>query len=110
MGRGRDDRTCGAAGGGRYSVTFHVEARKLRSDSAGNDTEVPMDDLVEIGLFGEDPDKPLYLGKHRLRSGAQTITMTVAAHPAQAVIDPYHKLIVRHSEALHDTDVKYAKV
>jgi len=31
--------------------------------------------------------------KHRIRSGEQTITVTVARQLAQAGIDPYHLLI-----------------
>ena len=43
-------------GDGEYEVTLDVVAKKLRADSVGNETEVPMDDLVEIGVFapGED--------------------------------------------------------
>jgi hypothetical protein len=37
--------------------------------------------------------KPLYARKHRVRSGRQTITVTVPAEPARVGIDPYHLLI-----------------
>jgi ABC-2 type transport system permease protein len=113
-----DLRTSGAraepAGGGSYRVTLNVDVRKVRSDSIGNDTEVPMNDLVEVGVFaaagkGEALGRPLYLRKHRLRSGQHTITVTVPGRPARAGIDPYHKLITRHKEEmdekLHDVEV-----
>ena len=32
-------------------MTLDVVAKKMRSDSAGKETEVPMDDLVDIGVF-----------------------------------------------------------
>jgi hypothetical protein len=97
-------------GTGEYRVMLEVEAAKVRSDSVGNDTAVPMDDLVEIGVFAESPDgerlgEPLYLRKHRLRSGPQTITVTVPRRPARAGIDPYHKLITRRLEGLLTTKV-----
>lgn len=55
---------------------------------------LPMDDLVEIGVFapaekGEVLGKPLYVQKHRIRSGRQTITVTVPQKPDRAGIDPY---------------------
>ena len=56
-----------------------------------------MDDQVEIGVFaaGEGPGlgEPLYLEQHRIRSGEQTIRITVLREPYRAGIDPYHKLI-----------------
>jgi hypothetical protein len=61
-----------------------------------------MDDFVEIGVFapgeGEDLGEPLYLQRHRIRSGGQTIRITVAWPPARAGIDPYRKLIDRDRE------------
>jgi ABC-2 type transport system permease protein len=90
-------------GGGRYRVTLEVEAAKLRSDSIGSETAVPMNDLVEIGVFaaeGEEPGRPLYRARHRVRSGRQTITVTVPGRPARAGIDPYRTLIARNLDAL----------
>ena len=67
------------------------------ADSAGKETELPMTDWVEIGIFapaapGEVLGKPLYVQKHRVRSGRQTITVTVSQKPARAGIDPYNLL------------------
>ena len=94
------------AGGGAYRVTMTVEAKKMRADSVGNDTEVPMNDLVEVAVFGEgegnEPGPPLYLRKHRLRSGQQTITVTVPGRPARAGVDPHQLLINRHKEEMDD--------
>ncbi|HYR10599.1 MAG TPA: M1 family aminopeptidase, partial [Longimicrobium sp.] len=102
-------------GGGAYRVTLDVQAAKLRSDGVGNHTPVPMDDLVEIGVFaaprdGDAPGAPLYLRKHRIHSGQQTLTITVPGRPAHAGIDPYHRLIARQVEALYTPDVKLAEV
>ncbi|HSJ13359.1 MAG TPA: M1 family aminopeptidase [Longimicrobiales bacterium] len=84
---------------GGYQVTLDVVAKKLHADSTGNETEVPMDDLVEIGVFaageGDGPGEPLYLRRHRIRSGEQTIRVTVPRAPARAGIDPYRMLIDR---------------
>jgi ABC-2 type transport system permease protein len=87
-------------GTGAFRVTLDVIASRVRADSIGNETKVPMNDLVEIGIFapaadGEDPGPPLYLRRHRIRGGRQTITVVVPRRPARAGIDPLHKLIQR---------------
>jgi ABC-2 type transport system permease protein len=86
------------AGTGAFRVTLDVTASKVRADSIGNETEVPMNDLVEIGVFAADGPAggaPLYLRRHRVRGGRQTITVTVPRRPARAGIDPLNKLIQR---------------
>jgi hypothetical protein len=87
-------------GGGRYRVTLQVTATKVRADTIGRETEIPMNDLVEIGVFAGPqkdgaPGEPLYLRRHRIRAGAQTITVTVPRAPTRAAVDPYRKLIGR---------------
>jgi hypothetical protein len=82
---------------GRWQVTLEVEARKVVADSAGRETEVPMTEWVEIGIFasaepGEMLGRPLYVQKHRIRSGRQTIVVMVPERPARGVIDPYSLL------------------
>lgn len=82
---------------GSWRVTLEVEARKVVADSAGAETELPMGEAVEIGVFapaapGEILGRPLYLRKHRVRSGTQTITLTLPERPARAGIDPYNLL------------------
>jgi hypothetical protein len=67
-------------------------------DELGVETDVPMNDLVQVGVFGaaengEESDKPFYLQMHRIRSGEQTITVTVPRQPTRAGIDPYNLLI-----------------
>jgi hypothetical protein len=62
----------------------------------GAEADLPMDDLVEIGVYGPEADEErplLYLGMHRVRSGPQTITVTVPRRPERAGIDPRHLLI-----------------
>lgn len=82
---------------GAWQVTFEVEAHKTVVDSAGTETEVPMTDWVEIGIFapaepGQLLGKPLHLQKRPVRSGTQTITVTVSEKPARGGIDPYSLL------------------
>ena len=88
----------------RYRVDVYGSAKKLRADSLGVESEMPMSDLVDIGLFknaakGDTTvDKngiPIYLKKHRLSKGQQHITVVVDERPVRGGIDPLHKLIDR---------------
>jgi ABC-2 type transport system permease protein len=87
---------------GRYEVTLDLRTRKVRADSLGTETEVPMDDWIDIGVFAErrEPGRrqqvPLYLEKHRLPAGESRITVVVDEPPLRAGIDPYLKLIDRN--------------
>ncbi len=101
-----DSAVVNAAPGGRYAVDVYVTAKKLRADSLGAETEVPMNDLVDVGVFAKAPTKPdpridpevgvpLYLAKQRVHSGAQKISVIVDQRPYRAGIDPLHKLIDR---------------
>ena len=74
---------------GAWQVTLDVRGRKIVVDEAGIETEVPMDDWIEVGVFDEGE---LYLQQHRIGSGKQTITVTVPKKPARAGIDPRHLL------------------
>ena len=84
---------------GAWEVTLRVKARKVSVDPAGKETEVPMDEWVPVGVFapterrGADFGETLYLRPHRIRSGRQTITVTVPKKPSDAGIDPYVVLI-----------------
>jgi hypothetical protein len=87
-------------GGGSYRVTLFVDASKARADSVGRETPVAMDDAVEVGLFaGAARDgslgETLHLKQHHIRSGKQTIVLTVPRMPTRAGVDPYRKLIER---------------
>lgn len=83
---------------GHWQVTLTLRADKLVVDSVGNETKRPMKDWVEISVFapaeaGKAQGKPLYRQKHLIRSGRQTIVLTVPTQPATASIDPRALLI-----------------
>ncbi|HUR80839.1 MAG TPA: ABC transporter permease, partial [Thermoanaerobaculia bacterium] len=84
------------AGNGAWRVTLDIEAQKFRADGSGKETEVPMNDFVEIGVFGDATADPLYLHKHRIRSGRQRISVVVKGTPARAGVDPQLLLIDRN--------------
>jgi ABC-type transport system involved in multi-copper enzyme maturation permease subunit len=89
--------TARAIGDGRWEVTFDISARKVVSDTAGKEVEVPIAEDVELAVFaaaepGAVLGRRLYLGRHRLVSGAQHVTVIVNAQPARGGVDPYNLL------------------
>jgi ABC-type transport system involved in multi-copper enzyme maturation permease subunit len=98
------------AGNGAWRVTLDVEAQKFRADGSGKETEVPMNDFVEIGVFGDATADPLYLQKHRIRSGRQRISVVVKGTPSRAGVDPRLLLIDRNwSDNLRPMNVEQAR-
>ncbi|QHT71524.1 hypothetical protein GXP67_35115 [Rhodocytophaga rosea] len=80
---------------GNWQVTLKVQAHKVVVDSTGYEKEVPMNDWLEVGIFegGKGLNEPLYLGMHQIRSGEQTIKVTVPRKPVSGGIDPNYLMI-----------------
>lgn len=78
-----------------WQASLNVQAQKIVVDSTGSEKEVPMNDWLEVGLYGAGKglNEPLYLGMHRIRSGEQTINLTVPRKPESGGIDPNHLMI-----------------
>jgi len=87
---------------GRYLVRMTVEARKYRADGQGVETEIPMDDWVDVAVFGEETeDSPeegrvLAMEKRRVSEAEGVIEILVDEEPRQVGIDPFNKLIDRN--------------
>jgi ABC-type transport system involved in multi-copper enzyme maturation permease subunit len=80
---------------GQYTVTLKVASTKLRSDARGEEKEVPVNDWIDIGVFG-DKEKVLFSEKRQITKPEQTFTIIVNGKPAKAGIDPFNKLIDRN--------------
>jgi ABC-type transport system involved in multi-copper enzyme maturation permease subunit len=88
---------------GGYDVTAEVSARQFSEDGHGNGFEEPLDAWFDVAVFPEtreplDGVTPLYIGKHRLRTGNQSLTVRTPERPGIVALDPFHKRIER-SEA-----------
>ena len=85
---------------GKYQVTVETEARKFKADEKGNETEVPVDDWIEVGALAA-PEKGKRFGRvlHRERvhmtSGKASYSFTADEKPDKAGIDPLLLLIDR---------------
>jgi len=83
-----------------FAVTLKVSAAKLRADDRGNENEIPINDLIDIGVFsgkGKE-EKALFLEKRRITQRETIIEVVVDQQPSRAGIDPYNKLIDRVSD------------
>ena len=90
---------------GRFQVTFTVEGRKLYADGKGKETEAPLDEPFDIGVFTAEPGKKdfkpesvLQFERRPMKSGKQTVTLVVEREPKWVGVDPYNKRIDRNSE------------
>ncbi len=85
---------------GTFLVRLELEAHKRRGDGVGADREIPIDDWIDIAVFGEGKDSkgggtPLFLERRRIRASPVVFEIAVEQRPASVAIDPYYKLIDR---------------
>jgi ABC-type transport system involved in multi-copper enzyme maturation permease subunit len=88
---------------GKYDVTINVEAHKFKADAKGNETEVPVNDWIDIGAFakpekGRKYGRTLYRDRVHIAQTRSTYTFTVGELPDQAGVDPFLLLIDRIPE------------
>ncbi|WP_242918027.1 ABC transporter permease/M1 family aminopeptidase [Pontibacter liquoris] len=81
-----------------WQVTLEVQARKFKVDSIGVETMLPLNDWIEVGVFGtakagKEQGEMLSLKKYLFHSAKQKITLLVPGRPSQAGIDPRYLLI-----------------
>lgn len=88
---------------GKYLVKLTIEAKKLRADGHRNASPLPLDDWIDLGVFGESKvggkkrETVIYLGKHRLDKERATFELLVEAKPVEAGIDPLNLRVDRTS-------------
>ena len=89
---------------GKWDVTVPVEAKKYSVDKRGRETETPLDERIEIGLFRADPGSDAFdakdvivMERRPIRSGAQVVKFVTDRKPTYAGIDPYNYYIDRNS-------------
>ncbi|MEZ4824809.1 MAG: M1 family aminopeptidase [Bacteroidia bacterium] len=86
---------------GKYKVSIAYEAKKLRDNGKGDETEIPLNDYIDVGVFarekvdGKYKDKALYFEKLKITSPVDTLVIIVDEKPSKVGLDPYNKLIDR---------------
>ncbi len=94
------DATAQKRADGKYDVTIKVEAHKYKADPKGNETEVPVNDYIDIGAFAE-PGKnkkygdTLYRQRVHITQKDSDFTFVTDSLPNKAGIDPFALLIDR---------------
>jgi hypothetical protein len=92
---------------GRWDVVLTISAKKAYADGKGKETPVAIapGELFDVGVFAAEPGKAGFGHKDvldfrtvPLRSGVQTVTITVDKPPKWAGVDPYNKEIDRNSD------------
>ena len=90
---------------GKYEVSFIVQGKKLYADGKGKETEAPLDEPFEIGVFTDEPGKKgykresvLFMERRPIKTGKQTVTVRVDRKPKLVGVDPYNKRIDRNSD------------
>jgi aminopeptidase N len=85
---------------GKFDVTINVETQKFKADAKGNETEVPVDDWIDIGAFakpakGKKYGSTLYRERVHITQKSSKFTFVTAELPEKAGIDPFALLIDR---------------
>lgn len=94
------DATAQRRADGKYDVTIKVEAHKYKADAKGNETEVPVNDYIDIGAFAR-PGKnkqygdTLYRERIHITQRESNLTFVTNSVPDKAGIDPFALLIDR---------------
>ncbi|MBL0940878.1 MAG: aminopeptidase [Gemmatimonadaceae bacterium] len=89
---------------GLWDVTVPVIAKKLYVDSAGNESDAPLAEGIEVGLFTAEPGRDSFDKSHvvlmerrMIRSGRQELKFVTTTRPTFAGVDPYNFYIDRQS-------------
>jgi hypothetical protein len=85
---------------GKFDVTINIETHKFKADAKGNETEVPVNDWIDIGAFakpenGRKYGRTLYRDRVHMAQTRCTYTFTTGELPDQAGVDPFLLLIDR---------------
>jgi ABC-2 type transport system permease protein len=90
---------------GKYDVSFEVTAKKFYADGKGKETEAPLDEPFDIGVFSAEPGRKgytassvMYFERKQIKTGKQTVNVVVDQLPKFVGVDPYNKRIDRNSE------------
>ena len=78
---------------GQYDVTVTVQTAKLRADSLGRETPLPLNDLIDVGVYGKPAEgkkigKLLAIRRLRMRGASGTYSFVVKEQPHEAGVDP----------------------
>ena len=74
-------------GPGNWRLELQVETHKLRADGSGKEREIPVDDWLQVVVYGED-GKTLFKEMVHFQAAKKTLSIELAERPTRAGIDP----------------------
>ena len=81
---------------GKYEVSMQTESFKIKADTIGNETQVPVNEWIDIGAFSDDEEKNLIFSKRvKVNKSEMTFSFLLDEKPARVAIDPRQLLIDR---------------
>lgn len=83
---------------GRFALYLTVESRKYRADSLGVETEIPVNDWVDIGVYARDKngkENLVLLVRRKIHKAEMEFEIILDQEPTRAGIDPNYLLIDR---------------
>ena len=85
---------------GQYKVTMTVQSEKYRADSLGRETAIPLNDWIDVGVYGQPAEgkkqgKLLAIRREKVNRKTGTYSFVVTEQPYEAGIDPLSYLIDR---------------
>ncbi len=90
---------------GRFETLLTIKATKSHANGAGVETEAPLSDVIDVGVFDQRPGlgsfatKDVILKERRpIRSGEQVIRIVTTRKPAFAGVDPYNFYVDRNGD------------
>jgi ABC-2 type transport system permease protein len=89
---------------GKYELTLKIESTKIKADTMGNETKVPMNDWIDIGVLDSEEKNLVYKNRVKINQPEMTFILELDSLPVKAAIDPRRLLIDR----VYDDNVKVA--
>jgi len=78
----------------KYKVAVNLELQKLEVDSLGVENAVPLNDWVEVAIYGAKEDL-IYHEKHQVTTATTDLEIIVSEQPAKVILDPNYLQIDR---------------
>ncbi len=83
---------------GKYQVNFTTQSEKFYADSLGAETEAPIKDWIDIGVYAADEegeDELIYLDRRKITESENSFSVIVDRQPTKVGIDPNALLVDR---------------
>jgi hypothetical protein len=86
---------------GEYLLYLTIESKKFRADSIGVETEIAVNDWIDIGVYAKgsaDRSEPIYFVRQKIDKPRMELKILLDSEPGRAGIDPNFLLIDRFPE------------